>query len=112
MFEPTTTGCYRMDEFHPRASDKCRLTQSVPVVESGRQGDDTVSIDLRTKGGQWNVLGHFTFIERDVGGAIVTRGNSWPSGKLWVVDAFRFTRVSDTCGDRPHGSLITLRIVG
>jgi hypothetical protein len=113
MFRPSASGCYRLDEFHPRASDKCRLSLPVPVVVESAQGaHDTVAIDVKYGGGQWNIVGHYPLQQGILGGVKVIRESSWPVGKLWVADAFRFTRVSESCAMRPHSSLITLRIVG
>ena len=56
-------------------------------------------------------MGHFAFAAGVLAKVISTPSTSF-RGKYWVADAFRFTRVSDSCSAVPYSALLTLRIVG
>lgn len=80
------------------------------TVQYAINGRTKLSIDLRRNGGQWNTLDYFP-LDTGVRAAVLSsREPSLGDGVLWVVDAFRFTRVASRCNKRPYESLFTLQI--
>jgi hypothetical protein len=108
-FVPPSTGCFRVDEFHPRSDETCSLAAKAGVQVDYCFGMSWQgSFPLSSGGGQWNVVGHFPFYA-GVPGNITSRRLG--EGK-WVADGFRLTKVSEKCSRRPYAALVTLRTVG
>jgi len=110
-FVPPSTGCYRVDEFHPEISPGCSLGDASVTVEHCLGKSWQVNISLRQDGGQWNNIGHFPFYA-GIPGKVTSRPQEGSKAGEWVADAFRFTKVSDNCGKVPHSALVTLRLIG
>merc|ERR1719471_1732116 len=66
---------------------------------------------LKGKGNRWNTLGHFKYYA-GVKGSAISRPAGELRGKHWVSDAFRFTKVSESCHEIPDVGLLTLHISG
>lgn len=98
-FMPQASGCYRVEEFHP---ESCALETNAQVqVNYCLGGVAERSVPLSQRGGQWNILGHWPFYA-GVTGSITTRRLGEQSGALWVADAFRVTKASDSCWSVPE----------
>jgi len=110
-FVPPSTGCYRVDEFHPEVSLGCSLGDANLTVEHCLGKSWQVNVNLRQHGGQWNTVGHFPFYA-GIPGKVTSRPQEGSKAGEWVADAFRFTKVSDNCGTVPHSALVTLRLIG
>jgi len=108
-FVPPSTGCFRIDEFHPETDSSCILAAEAGVqVDHGIGQSWQGSFSLAAGGGRWNSIGHFPFYA-GIQGSITSR----KMGKdMWVADGFRLTKVSDSCSQRPHTALVTLRMHG
>eukprot|EP00747_Dinoflagellata_sp_TGD_P128121 gnl/TRDRNA2_/TRDRNA2_174485_c1_seq1.p1 gnl/TRDRNA2_/TRDRNA2_174485_c1~~gnl/TRDRNA2_/TRDRNA2_174485_c1_seq1.p1 ORF type:complete len:790 (+),score=171.60 gnl/TRDRNA2_/TRDRNA2_174485_c1_seq1:95-2464(+) len=112
-FEPPSTGCYRVDEYHPKATESCNLAHTGDVRVDycyGKNWEGKVA--LAQRGAQWNTLGHFPFFAGVPGKVTSRRLAETPAGRHWAADAFRLTKVSDSCFEVPHAALVGLRIVG
>mmetsp|Transcript_44519 Transcript_44519/g.83493 ORF Transcript_44519/g.83493 Transcript_44519/m.83493 type:complete len:779 (-) Transcript_44519:197-2533(-) len=111
MFMPPSTGCYRVDEFHPATSEDCSLAKFAGIEINYCLGARaTGSVKLDQNGDQWNTLGHFPFYAGVLGN--VTSHRLAASPGIWAADGFRFTKVSDSCAERPYSALVTLHITG
>jgi len=67
---------------------------------------------LKGKGNQWTTVGHFKFFAGKKGSVISRRMSQTPDGKLWMADAFRFTKVSEGCREIPEVGHMSLHITG
>jgi hypothetical protein len=110
-FVPPSTGCYRVDEFHPENWIGCYLGEASVRVDHCLGKSWQGNINLRRDGGQWNTVGHFPFYA-GISGKVTSRPTAGSQAHEWVADAFRFTKVSDNCVTVPHSALVTLRLTG
>jgi len=110
-FVPPSTGCYRIDEFHPESHPHCLLGAANLTVEYCLGKSWQGNINLRKDGAQWNTVGHFPFYA-GIPGKVTSRAKAGSNPAEWVADAFRFTKVSDSCSTLPHTALLTLRLIG
>lgn len=107
-FVPESTGCYRLDEFHPESSTGCFLSSAKLLMEYCLGKSINTTVDLSTNGKQWNTFAHLPFYAGTPGSV-----TSQPAGAgLWTADAFRATKVAESCLDIPDSYLLTLRLVG
>jgi len=111
-FTPSSTGCYRVDSYHPEnsAGEGCALADCAALEVNwclGKQA--SLTTPLKGNGNQWKTIGHFKYYA-GVEGSIVSRPTGSLNGKYWVADAFRFTKVSESCDAVPHIGLMTLHI--
>eukprot|EP00747_Dinoflagellata_sp_TGD_P128130 gnl/TRDRNA2_/TRDRNA2_174485_c1_seq4.p1 gnl/TRDRNA2_/TRDRNA2_174485_c1~~gnl/TRDRNA2_/TRDRNA2_174485_c1_seq4.p1 ORF type:complete len:790 (+),score=175.76 gnl/TRDRNA2_/TRDRNA2_174485_c1_seq4:95-2464(+) len=112
-FEPPSSGCYRVDEFHPKKTESCNLGGSAHLRVDYCDGKNWQGqIGLAKDGARWNTLGHFPFFAGMPGKVTSRRLAEMPAGTHWVADAFRLTKVADSCFEVPHAALVALRIVG
>jgi len=113
-FTPTSTGCYRIDSFHPEhEGEGCPLADSAALEVNWCLGRRThVVTPLKGQGNQWNMVGHFKFYAGNMGNVISRRMTQTSKGKFWVADAFRFTKVSDTCDAVPEVGHFSFHITG
>jgi len=100
-FDVEESGCYSFEEYHPGStgnSDCSNLltTNAQLEIDWCVGQSSTIIIDQSTKGGLWNFVGIFPFF---VGhqGAIRMSNPGGAAGRHLTVDAFRITRVADTC---------------
>ncbi|CAK0880989.1 unnamed protein product [Prorocentrum cordatum] len=146
-FQPPRSGCYAIQEHHPGSDLNCRryLPQNVSLTVDYCEGlSTTIYYDQSSPAtvGKWNTLGMWMFFE-GWSGALTMRNHAHevclagPGQCFMVVDAFRLTRVGDTCADAvapapapvaqavpeaeatgateaglEHEGLLTLRLVG
>jgi len=110
-FMPPSTGCYRIDEFHPESHRYCFLGDADLTVEYCLGKSWRGNISLGKDGARWNTVGHFPFYA-GIPGKVTSQAKVGNNPAQWVADAFRFTRVSDTCSVVPHSALLTLRLIG
>jgi hypothetical protein len=110
-FVPPSSGCYRVDEFHPESQRYCFLGGADLTIEHCLGKTWQGSISLRKDGAQWNTVGHFPFFA-GVLGKVTSRAKAGSNPAEWVADAFRFTKVSDSCSKLPYSALMTLRLIG
>jgi len=108
---PPSSGCYRVDEFHPESQRYCFLGGADLTIEHCLGKTWQGSISLRKDGAQWNTVGHFPFFA-GVLGKVTSRAKAGSNPAEWVADAFRFTKVSDSCSRLPYSALMTLRLIG
>jgi hypothetical protein len=106
-FSPESTGCYRVDEYHPMSQGQCQLSSADLNIDYCLGGTVEASVDLSTGGKRWNPVAYLPFYAGEPG-AVTSRGRSG----LWTADAFRFSRVSDSCEHIPDASLLTVRLTG
>lgn len=114
-FTPTSTGCYRVDSFHPESdnTEGCGLADHAELEVNWCLGKRTTFMaPLKGKGNQWTTVGHFKFFAGNKGNVISRRPSHTPDGKLWVADAFRFTKVSEGCDAIPEVGHMSLHITG
>lgn len=108
-FQPPRSGCYAIQEHHPGSLAACRryLPQNVNLTVDYCKGlSTTIYYDQSSPAtaGKWNTLGMWMFFE-GWSGALTVRSHatevcSAGEGKCFMlVDAFRLTRVGDTCAD-------------
>lgn len=108
-FQPPRSGCYAIQEHHPGSAPSCRryLPQNVSLtVDYCRGLSTTIYYDQSSSAtvGKWNTLGMWMFFE-GWSGALTVRNHAHEvclagEGKCFmVVDAFRLTRVGDTCAN-------------
>ena len=82
------TGTYRVEVWYAANSGYNSSTPYIVVTSTGNQ---TVSVNQQTGGGQWRSLGTFTLTAGDADKVAVSR---WTSGTGYVIaDAIRITRV-------------------
>ena len=82
------TGNYRVEAWWPADPGYNSATPYVIVTSGGNQ---SVTVDQRTTGGQWRVLGTFNLTAGDANKVAVSR---WTNGTGYVIaDAVRLTRV-------------------
>jgi len=79
-------GSYTVSAWHPSRSN---LATNVPVEISHAAGTETVYLNLRTNGGQWNLLGTYTFAE-GTNGFVRIRNDTIG---FVAADAFKWTPV-------------------
>jgi hypothetical protein len=111
-FEPQSSGCYRVDEYHPVHAHNCPVDAGTKVrVEhlDGRHWEGLVA--MAADGGKWNTLGHFAF-GAGVHGKLMSKRADELYGSYWATDAFRFTWVAKSCRDKPIAFFVTIRISG
>jgi hypothetical protein len=112
-FMPPSTGCYRVDEFHPSSIGTCQLnTKSKLKVDWCLGYSSTVEVDLAENGGQWNTVGHYMFYAGSAGKINASRPLNASQGALWAADAFRWTKVGACCTQVPSIAHATLHIKG
>ncbi len=89
-FRPTlpTSGDYRVYEWHPAGSNR---TTEAPVEVTCNVGVQTLRINQQIRGGQWNLLGVFTFSAGTEGHVRIT--DNFVLGSVVLADAIRFTSV-------------------
>lgn len=107
---PPSTGCYRVDQFHPKATEHCSLGSADLQIAYCLGGLKQAVVDMAKNAGQWNPVGHYPFYAGEAGS--VTSRRLASSTGLWAADGFRFTKVSDSCRQVPEAVLLTMRIVG
>merc|ERR1719161_1477812 len=111
-FVPPSSGCYRVEEFHPNASAECPLEASTSVRVDYCAGKFWAGERaLAQGGGQWNAVGHWPFHAGNPGKLTTTRLGGY-NGRHWVADAVRFVKVAEECNKVPYSALVTLRMTG
>jgi len=112
-FEPESTGCYRLDEFHPLKTESCPLaSRSQLNIDYCLGLKNTTHVDLASNGGQWNTVSHFMFYAGIKGKVTARRLSSVATGSLWAADAFRFTKVGGCCKGWARTARATVHITG
>jgi hypothetical protein len=112
-FQPSSTGCYRIDSFHPEEDEGCDLADNADIEINWCLGKrSTTPVGLKGHGNRWNTIGHFKYYAGNEGSVVSRRASDTPDGKYWVADAMRFTKVADSCFAIPHAGLISLHISG
>jgi len=104
-FEVPQDGCYSLEEHHPGADPVCSsyLPSNARLdIDWCKGGKTTMYMDQSTKGGQWNYLGIFPFYVGWEGHLNVSTSADEKCGTgssycFMMVDAFRLTRVADSC---------------
>lgn len=84
-------GTYEVYEWHSQGSNR---STAVPHIINHAGGTSTVNVNQRTGGGQWNLLGTYTFNAGTSGDVRVTAGFSSGSGSVAIADAIRFKLVT------------------
>jgi N-acetyl-anhydromuramyl-L-alanine amidase AmpD len=83
-----TTAAYRVEVWYPADPG---YNSSTPFIIATSSGNQTVSVNQQTGGGQWRSLGTFTLTAGDANKVGVSR---WTAGTGYVIaDAVRITRV-------------------
>lgn len=113
-FEPASTGCYRIDSYHPESvEEKCALADQSALEVNWCLGlRKQFAFPLKGTGNRWNTVGHFKYYAGTKGNVISRRASDAVDGKYWVADAVRFTKVAESCNAIPNVGLITLHING
>jgi len=113
-FEPPSTGCYRVDTFHPENADcSFPLAPHTIVDVNWCLGQHSrLTMPLSGEGNHWNTVGHFKFYAGEKGSVVSRRMASLNFQQYWVADAVRFTRVADSCHETSDAGLLSLRIFG
>lgn len=115
VFEPPSMGCYRVEEYHPSFARECSVLLTCASVEVQQWQNMTWEspVDLTRSSNQWNIVGHFLFLAGSIGIVTSRPLNTSPvPGSVWIADAFRFTKVSETCNLLPYSALVTFHIHG
>ena len=80
-----------MYEWHSQGTNR---STAVPHIINHAGGSTTVNVNQRTGGGQWNLLGTYTFNAGTSGDVRVTAGFSSGTGSVAIADAIRFKLVA------------------
>jgi hypothetical protein len=96
-----------VDEYHPISEGQCQLSSAELNIDYCLGGTAEASVDLSKGGKRWNPVAYLPFYAGEPG-AVTSRGVAG----LWTADAFRFSRVSESCKQVPDASLLTVRLTG
>jgi Purple acid Phosphatase, N-terminal domain/Fibronectin type III domain len=84
-----TAGTYQVYEWHPQGNNR---TVGAPHVITFNGGSQTVTVNQQTGGGQWNLLGSFSFATGTTGNVKIT-DNFTDGTKVVLADAIKFVYV-------------------
>mmetsp|Transcript_45196 Transcript_45196/g.79568 ORF Transcript_45196/g.79568 Transcript_45196/m.79568 type:complete len:524 (-) Transcript_45196:236-1807(-) len=102
-FDPPQDGCYLVEEYHPGSDETCaRYLPSNTRMELDycRGLSRSFFIDQGRNGAQWNPVGKAPFFKGFKGTITMRNANGEQCRSppcFWVADAFRLTRVEDSC---------------
>jgi hypothetical protein len=82
------SGNYQVYEWHPQGTNR---TKDAPIAITHNGGTQTVTIDQQVGGGQWNLLGTFSFSAGTAG--YVRIKDNFTTGIVVMADAIKFVYV-------------------
>jgi len=102
-FFPPQDGCYLVEEYHPGGDQACsRYLLKNAKLEVGwcKGRTQQLTIDQSRNGGKWTAVGKWPFYKGTRGTFTLSNsaGDSCNAERcFWVADAFRVTRIGNTC---------------
>lgn len=102
-FDPPSSGCYKIEEYHPGSNPSCARylpSNAILHVDYCKGLSTSFSIDQSQNPAQWNEVGKLMFFKGSSGKLTMRNFNGEKCSAescYWVVDAFRMTRVGNSC---------------